>query len=92
MKTLRHRNLVLLVGICCVVVCCLGLVEPARAASSPQTSSSPDPTKRWAQFGLNQAESMGDPQTGKPVTLMIALGGVAASSTPVVAICESIVF
>jgi len=35
---------------------------------------------------------MGDPQTGKPVTLMIALGGVAASSTPVVAICESIVF
>ena len=93
MKTLRHRDLVrLVVGVCCVAVCCIGFAQPARAASSPQTSSSSDPTKRWAQFGLNQAESIGDPQTGKPVTLMIALGGVAASSTPVVAICESIVF
>jgi TonB family protein len=35
---------------------------------------------------------MGDPQTGKPVTLTIVLGGVTAGMTPVVATCESIVF
>jgi TonB family protein len=35
---------------------------------------------------------MGDPQTGKPVTLTIFLGGVTAGMAPVVAICESIVF
>jgi TonB family protein len=35
---------------------------------------------------------MGDPQTGKPVTLTIFLGGVTVGTTPVVAICESIVF
>jgi TonB family protein len=35
---------------------------------------------------------MGDPQTGKPVTLTIFLGGVAAGMTPVAATCESIAF
>jgi TonB family protein len=35
---------------------------------------------------------MGDPQTGKPVTLTIFLGGVTAGMTPVVATCESIAF
>ena len=66
--------------------------HPAHSASSPQTASSSGPTKRWAQFELSQAESMGDPQTGKPVTLTIVLGGVTAGMTPVVATCESIVF
>lgn len=87
MKTLRHRDLVrLVVGVCCAAVWCLGLADPARAASSP------GPTKRWAQFELSQAESMGDPQTGKSVTLTIVLGGVPMGMTPVVATCESIVF
>lgn len=92
MKALHHRGLVLLAGMCCVALVCPGLIAPAHSASSPQSTTSSAPTKRWAQFALSQAESMGDPQTGKPVTLMIALGGVPASSTPVVAICESIVF
>jgi TonB family protein len=35
---------------------------------------------------------MRDPQNGKPVTLTIFLGGVTAGMTPVVAICESIMF
>jgi len=43
------------------------------------------------QFELSQAESMGDPQTGKPVTLTIVLGGVAGM-TPIVATCESVMF
>ncbi len=51
-----------------------------------------DPTKRWAQFELSQAESMGDPQTGKPITLTIVLGGVTTGTLPVVATCESIAF
>ena len=71
---------------------CPGLIAPAHSASSPQAASSSGPTKRWAQFELSQAESMGDPQTGKPVTLTIFLGGVTAGMTPVVATCESIAF
>jgi len=82
----------LLAGMCCVALFCPGLIAPAHSASSPQTASSSGLTKRWAQFELNQAESMGDPQTGKPVTLTIFLGGVTAGMTPVVATCESIAF
>jgi hypothetical protein len=92
MKALHHRGLMLLAGMCCVALFCPGLIAPAHSASSPQTASSSGPTKRWAQFELSQAESMGDPQTGKPVTLTIFLGGVTAGTTPVVATCESIVF
>ena len=92
MKALHHRVLMLLAGMCCVALFCPGLIAPAHSASSPQTASSSGPAKRWAQFELSQAESMGDPQTGKPVTLTIFLGGVTAGMTPVVAICESIVF
>jgi len=82
----------LLAGMCCAVLFCSGLIAPAYSASSPQTNSSSGLTKRWAQFELSQAESMGDPQTGKPVTLTIFLGGVTVGMTPVVATCESIEF
>ena len=92
MKALHHRSLVLLAGMCCVALFCPGLIAPAHSASSPQAASSSGPTKRWAQFELSQAESMGDPQTGRSVTLTIFLGGVAGGTTPVVATCESIVF
>ena len=92
MKALRHRGLVLLAGMWCVSLFCPGFIASAHSASSPQTTPSPGPTKRWVQFELSQSESMGDPQTGKPVTLRIVLGGVTAGTTPVVATCESIVF
>jgi len=82
----------LLAGVCCLALLCPGLVAPVSSASSSETATSPVPTKRWAQFELSQAESMGDPQTGKPVTLTIALGGMTSGITPVVAICESIMF
>jgi hypothetical protein len=91
MKALPHRGLVLWAGMCCVALVCPGLIAPALP-SSPQTASSSGLAKWWAQFELSQAESMGDPQTGKPVTLTIFLGGVTAGMTPVVATCESIVF
>jgi TonB family protein len=92
LKALCYRGHVLLVGMWCVVLFCPGLIAPAHSTSSLQTGSSSGPTKRWAQFELSQAESMGGPQTGKPVTLTIFLGGVTASMTPVVATCESIAF
>ena len=85
----RHA---LLAGLCCLALLCPGLVAPVSSASSSETAIAPVPTKRWAQFELSQAESMGDPQTGKPVTLTIALGGMTSGITPVVAICESIMF
>jgi len=92
MKTRYSHGLVLLLGMCCVTLFWPGHIPAAHSAPSPQTASSSAPTKRWVQFNLSQAESMGDPQTGKPVTLTIFLGGVAVGTTPVVAICESIVF
>ena len=92
MKALFHRGLMPLAGMCCVALVCPGLITPAYSASSPQTASSSGPTKRWAQFELSQAESIGDPQTGKPVILTIFLGGVIPGNTPVVATCESIAF
>ena len=92
MKALYHRSLVLLACMSWVALVCLSLIAPAHSATSPQTVSSSGLTKRWAQFELSQAESMGDPQTGKPVTLTIILGGVTAGMTPVVATCESIAF
>jgi TonB family protein len=78
--------------VCCAALFCPGFIAPAHSASSPQTASSSGPSKRWVQFELSQAESMRDPQTGKPVTLRIILGGVPAGTTPVVATCESIMF
>lgn len=92
MKALYHRSLVIVAGICCAACVAPGFPSPAYSASSPQTAPSSGPTKRWAQFELSQAESMGDPQTGKPVTLTIVLGGVTSGTTPVVAICESMAF
>ena len=77
---------------CCVILFYPSLVTPVDAASSPQAASSSGPIKRWAQFELSQAGSMGDPQTGKPVTLTIVLGGVPVGTTPVVATCDSIMF
>ena len=92
--TSRHASsgLLLLACMYCVVLVCPGLIAPAHSAASPQTASSSGSVKRWVQFELSEAESIGDPQTGKPVTLTMYLRGVTAGMTPVVAICESIVF
>jgi hypothetical protein len=91
-KTLHHQGYVQFVAICCVAFFYASLLTPAHSASSPQTAPSAGFTKRWVQFEVGQAESMGDPQTDKPVALTIFLGGVTPGTTPVVAICESIVF
>src|SRR5688572_643109 len=91
-KTLHHQQFMLLTWMCCAGFFFPGLLAPTHSASSTQTASSSGPMKRWAQFELSQAESMGDPQTGQPVTLTIVLGGMPAGLAPIVAISESIVF
>lgn len=92
MKALHHQGLMLLAGVCCVALSCPLLISPVLSASSTQTGSSSGPAKRWVQFELSQPEAMGNLQIGKPVILTIYLGGVTPSTTPVVAICESMVF
>jgi len=92
MKSLRHRNVLLLTGVCCMTLAWPCLTPPAHSESSPQPASSSVPIKRWVQFELSQPESMGDPQTGKPVTLTMFLRGVPSGTSPVVATCESIAF
>ena len=92
MKDLYHQGLRLSAGMCCVALFCFGLLAPVLASSSPQMASSPSLAKRWVEFELSQAEATRDPQTGKPVTLTIFLGGEKADRTSVVATCESTVF
>lgn len=89
MKALYHRGLALsLIGVCCAPL----LISPVFSASSPQTAAPPESVKRWVQFGLRQPEAARHPQIGKPVTLTIHLVGATYGTTPVVAICESMVF
>jgi TonB family protein len=57
----------------------------------PASTSAAPPT-RWARFELHQQDSDGDLQTGKPLTLLITLGGVPSGNVPIVALCESILF
>jgi TonB family protein len=83
----HHRRFMLLVGAFGIgVVLCgsfLMAISPSLAAGSGS---------RWARFELNQPDAAGDLQTGKPVALVITLGGVAQGTGPIVALCESILF
>jgi TonB family protein len=77
------RRLTWLAGCVCVVLSIIPPpVPPDASASGP----------RWARFELHQQDSDGELQTGKPLTLLITLGGVAGGSIPIVALCESILF
>jgi TonB family protein len=68
-----------------VVLCCT--LPPLLVASSAANA-----VARWARFELHHQDSDGDLQTGKPLTLLITLGGVPAGGVPIVALCESILF
>ena len=59
---------------------------------TPISPSSAGSSSRWARFELNQQDASGDLQTGKPVALVITLGGVTQGTGPIVALCESILF
>jgi TonB family protein len=72
------------------VVLSVAVLSAGTPVFSASSASSPVP--RWARFELHQQDSDGDLQTGKPLTLMITLGGVAPGTVPIVALCESILF
>ena len=75
---------------CCVLLVCVTLWSPVPAPFSASSASAQ--VTRWARFELQQQDSDGDLQTGKPLTLLITLGGVAPGASPIVALCESILF
>lgn len=74
---------------------CAGLMSVMLWLTVPpllSASSSSGPVPRWARFELHQQDSDGDLQTGRPLTLLITLGGVSQGTAPIVALCESILF
>src|SRR6187549_4156244 len=75
---------------CFAALTCVTLLLAVPPLHSASSASSPVP--RWARFELHQQDSEGDLQTGKPLTLLITLGGVAPGAVPTVALCESILF
>lgn len=83
----HHRRVMLRIGAFGLAVFLCGTL---LTAISP--SSAADAGRRWARFELNQQDASGDLQTGKPVALVITLGGVAQGTGPIVALCESILF
>jgi len=88
--SLHHRNVLLLEE---SVVWCSPVPDSSYSTcqSSPQTAS----PSVHAAVGTVRVEPGGvhrGPAAGKPVTLTIFLRGVTSSTTPVVAICESIAF
>lgn len=85
MRTRLCRSVACFMALVCVTLWVM--VLPLFSAT-PGSGSGP----RWARFELHQEDSDGDLQTGKPLTLLITLGGVPAGPIPIVALCESILF
>ena len=85
MPAQRCRSATCIALLACVILCCT--LPPLLVASSAAS-----PVTRWARFELHQQDSDGDLQTGKPLTLLITLGGVPPGNVPIIALCESILF
>ena len=75
---------------CFAALTCVTLLLAVPPLFSASSASSPVP--RWARFELHQQDSDGELQTGKPLTLLITLGGVTSGPVPIIALCESILF
>ena len=87
MKALLHHSVMVMAGALAITLPFWTLAQPVSSAPSANGQVS-----RWARFELNEQDSAGDLQTGKPLTLAITLGGVAQGPLPIVAQCESILF
>jgi TonB family protein len=82
-------------------VCMVGLlaaflfqVLPAPtldAALSPANSQAPS-SKRWVTFDLVNPDASGEIPFGQPLELSMSLGGMSQVQTPLIAICESVLF
>lgn len=87
MKFFLRRSLMVLAGALLITLPFWTIAQPVSSAVSATSQVS-----RWARFELHEQDSNGDLQTGKPLTLVIILGGVAPGPIPIVATCESILF
>lgn len=87
MKALLHHSVMVMAGALAITLPFWTLAQPVSSAPSANGQVS-----RWARFELNEQDSAGDLQTGRPLTLAITLGGVAQGPLPIVAQCESILF
>src|ERR1043165_9010144 len=85
MPAQRCRTATCLAVLACVLLCCT--LPPLVGESFAS-----NPVARWARFELHQQDSDGDLQTGRPLSLVITLGGVPPGNVPIVALCESILF
>jgi TonB family protein len=81
------RSVMVLAGALVVTLPFWTIAPPVESSQSATGQVS-----RWARFELNEQDSQGELQTGKPLTLAIILGGVAQGPIPIVATCESILF
>src|SRR5262245_7210740 len=86
MKFLLDRNLIVL-AVALATMPFWNILSPVLSSATTTNQVS-----RWARFELNEQDSTGDLQTGKPLTLAITLGGVPPGPIPIVAVCESILF
>src|SRR5262245_29789281 len=86
MKFLVRKNLIALT-VALAMMPFWNILSPVLSSATTTNQAS-----RWARFELNEQDSTGDLQTGKPLTLAITLGGVAPGPIPIVALCESILF
>lgn len=86
MKFLLDRNLMVL-AVTLATMPFWNIFSPVLSSATTTNQVS-----RWARFELNEQDSAGDLQTGKPLTLAITLGGVPPGPIPIVALCESILF
>lgn len=87
MSAPHHRRMIFVTGAFGIAALLCGALLTATTSLSEAGSGS-----RWARFELNQQDASGDLQTGKPVALVITLGGVTQGTVPIVALCESILF
>ena len=87
MSAPHHRRMIFVTGAFGIAALLCGALLMATTSLSEAGSGS-----RWVRFELNQQDANGDLQTGKPVALVITLGGVTQGSVPIVALCESILF
>lgn len=88
MKALHRRMLVCRAGALWILSLFFLAVGPVFPAGSSFAGSA----KSWTHFDLDQEDSGGDLKTGKTVALTITLGGITQGASPVVAICESVLY
>jgi TonB family protein len=79
------RSLTCIMAFMCVLL--WTVAQPLLLATAASGAVS-----RWVRFELNEQNSDGDLQTGRPLALVITLGGVTPGPVPIIALCESILF